>query len=89
MRAVVPPDPRVKADAYLLKEAVKLIYRIERIFVPANSIVQTDIGSKIMILSRRLKEGGYFEDIPELIHLANFHITRNQKRDSKAQGMFL
>jgi hypothetical protein len=52
-----------QADANILKEIVKLIHRIERILVPINSLVHSNIGEKLDGLLVEIKKGKYFEDV--------------------------
>jgi hypothetical protein len=52
-----------QADANMLKEIIKLIHRIERILVPINSLVHTNIGEKLDGLLVEIKKGKYFEDV--------------------------
>ena len=50
-----------QSEQYLTKQLSKLFHRLERILVPSNSIVNSNIGIKLGHLLNRIKDGEFFE----------------------------
>lgn len=48
---------------YLNKQVLKLLHRVERLMVPANSLVASNIGSNILALTKKVKENKFIEEI--------------------------
>lgn len=54
-----------EADAKLIKDMIKLVNRIERIFVPSSSIRYNPMTDKLADLMKVVQQGKYLEDINE------------------------
>jgi hypothetical protein len=52
----------LEGDGYLTKELSKLFHRIERILVPANSIVENTVGVRLNDVMANVKKGDFFRD---------------------------
>lgn len=51
-----------QSEQYLTKQLSRLFHRIERIIVPSNSMVNSNIGMKLGYLLNRVKSGEFFEN---------------------------
>lgn len=51
-----------QSEQYLTKQLSKLFHRIERIIVPSNSMLNSNIGIKLGSLLNRVKAGEFFEN---------------------------
>lgn len=54
-----------EADAKLIKDMVKTVNRIERIFVPSSSITYNPMTDKMMDVRKDVQRGKYLEDVKE------------------------
>jgi hypothetical protein len=52
----------VEGDAYMTKELSKLFHRIERILIPASSIVENTVSASLELVMLEVKAGTYFQD---------------------------
>ena len=68
-----------QSEQYLTKQLSRLFHRIERIIVPSNSMVNSNIGIKLSYLLNRVKAGEFFENSDTID--GNTEITANPKTE--------
>lgn len=73
-----------KSDQGLLKDMTRMIHRIERLFVPAESVTENDISQRLDNLLKKVKRGEYFEDIPEFMGAPK--VDSRPTRGGKSKG---
>ena len=69
---------------YLTKQISKLLHRIERVMIPSNEVVHSNISSRISSLSKKIKAQAFFEDIelpPVAAVVGKKSAPRNQTKD--------
>jgi hypothetical protein len=54
-----------QADNNLVKDLTKLMYRIERIYVPSNTVIYSSIGERLGEFTKRVQKGFCLVDVKE------------------------